>query len=219
MTIRTGGHRTSRTLLVAVVLALVVATAGCVGDGEGPGEESNTTTQEQVTEPLTDDPTVTEEPTDAPTEEPTATEAPTDEPTEAPTETETPGGGEGGDSGGDESNGQTLLLLGALAVFAVGFVAAGILRGRNKSSSPEASTAPTAATADSRSDAERVVSLLHKNNGRMFEDVLEEELDWSPAHARRVVDGLVATGDVERRETEGGTLVVFADPDRPTDAE
>ncbi|RDZ65098.1 hypothetical protein C5B90_01665 [Haloferax sp. Atlit-12N] len=216
MPIRTDGHRTSRAVLVAVVLALVVVTAGCVGNGEGPGGESNTTTQEQVTEPPTDDPTATEEPTDAPTDEPTATEAPT----EAPSETETPGGGEGNDSGGDESNGQTLLLLGALAVFAVGFVAAGILRGRNKSSSSEASsTAPTAATADSRSDAERVVSLLHKNNGRMFEDVLEEELDWSPAHARRVVDGLVATGDVERRVTDGGTLVVFADPDRPADVE
>ncbi|QOS11321.1 uncharacterized protein HfgLR_05890 [Haloferax gibbonsii] len=204
MVTRMDGRRASRTVLVTLVFALVVVTAGCVGNGESPTGETNMTTQEQMTEP--------------PTTDPTTTEAPTDGPTEAPSETETPGGGEGGgDASGGESNTQTMLLLGALAVFAVGFVAAGILRGRNKTPSSEASsTTPTAATVDSRSDAERVVSLLHKNNGRMFEDVLEEELDWSPAHARRVVDGLVATGDVERRETDGGTLVVFADPDQLT---
>ncbi|KAB1196621.1 MULTISPECIES: hypothetical protein [Haloferax] len=212
MPVRTNGQRTSRMVLAALVLALVVVTAGCTGVGGGPGDGANETTREDVTEP----PQVTDEPTEEPTEEPTAT----DEPTEAPTETEAPGGGEGdnGDTGGDESNNQTLLLLGALAVFAVGFVAAGVLRGRNKA---ESKTEPAAATPtdEPRSDSERVISLLHQNNGRMFQDVLEEKLDWSPSHARRVIDGLVATGDIERRETDGGTLIVFADPNRSPDEE
>ncbi len=207
MLIRTDGHRARRLILVALVSVLVVGSAGCVGDGEGFGTETNATTEAQVTAPPTDEQT------------------PTAEATDAPPETETAGGGEGGadgDSGGEESNTQTLLLLGALAVFTVGFVVAGVLRGRNKSPSPvsaSSSTTPTATTTEARSDAERVVSLLHKNNGRMFEDVLGETLDWSPTHARRVVDGLVATGDVERRATDGGTLVVFSDPTRAADEE
>ncbi|WP_416839341.1 hypothetical protein [Haloferax sp. DFSO52] len=207
MTVRTGEQKRSRLVLVTLVFALLVVTAGCVGDGEGPGGETNATTQEQVTEPPTD------EPTEAPTEEPPATDE--------PTETEAPGGGDGGDgdAGGDESNSQTLLLLGALAVFAVGFVAAGVLRGRNKSEPKRETTAAPTPAEERRSDAERVISLLHKNNGRIFQDVLEEELDWSPSHTRRVLDGLVATGDVERRDVDGGWLIVFADPDSHTDEE
>ncbi|KAB1194622.1 hypothetical protein GJR96_14695 [Haloferax sp. MBLA0076] len=180
------------------ILAFLVVTAGCAGVGEGVGDGTNETTEEQVTEPPVE---TTAEPTDAPP----ATDAPDD-------------GGDG-DTGGEESNNQTLLLLGALAVFAVGFVAAGILRGRNKSDTTTQTPPAAASTVDSRSDSERVISLLHENNGRMFEDVLQEALDWSPAHARRVLDGLVATGDIERRETDGGTLVVFTDPNRTPEEE
>ncbi|KAB1188774.1 MULTISPECIES: hypothetical protein [Haloferax] len=215
MLVRKEGQRRMRLVLMAIALALVVVTAGCAGVGTDPGDGANGTTDEQVTEPPVEE---TPEPTEQPTEAPPETDAPT----EAPPATDAPGGGEGGDGGaGDgESNNQTLLLLGALAVFAVGFVAAGILRGRNKSESKtETASTTTAATEPSQSDSERVISLLHKNNGRIFEDVLEEELDWSPARAGRVLDGLVATGDVERRVTDGGTLVVFADPNRSGDEE
>lgn len=196
-----------RLVFLVIVLALVVVTAGCAGDA--PGDGANDTTEEQVTEPPVE---TTAEPTAEPTEAPPET----DESTEAPPQTEGPGDGGDGDTGDADSDNRTILLIGALAVFAIGFVAAGILRGRRKSE-PRASTPSSTPTEEPRSDAERVVSLLHKNNGRMFEDVLEEELDWSPAHARRVVDGLVATGDVERRETDGGTLVVFTDPTRTTE--
>lgn len=72
--------------------------------------------------------------------------------------------------------------------------------------------ATTESTTGTPSDSKQVISLLHKNNGRMFGDVLEEELGWSPAHTRRVLDGLVATGGVELKETDTGTLVSFTSP-------
>lgn len=216
MVIPVGDARRIRNVFAVAILALLVATAGCAGVGEGAGDGTNETTEEQVTEPPVE---TTAEPTEAPTDEPTEAPPETDEPTDAPPATDAPDEGGDGDTGSEESNDQTLLLLGALAVFAVGFVAAGILRGRNKSASTTQTPPAAASSADSRSDAERVISLLHENNGRMFEDVMQETLDWSPAHARRVLDGLVATGDVERRETDGGTLVVFTDPNRTIEEE
>jgi hypothetical protein len=96
-------------------------------------------------------------------------------------------------------------VLGALAVAVVGLVGAGVLRGRR--TRPAADAGATATL----TDAERVVSVLHDNNGRVFEDVLQEELAWSPAHTQRVVAGLVATGDIELEETDRGTLVTFTE--------
>ena len=136
-------------------------------------------------------PQVTE---DSPTPEPTP------ESTEAADGEESPGGGETGNLD------NLLPWLGLLLVLVVGFAAFGVLYRRNRSD-PVSAEAP-------RSDGEEVISLLHRNNGRVFEDVLEEELDWSPAHTRRVLDGLVATGDVERTQTQRGVLVTFTDPDR-----
>lgn len=181
-------RRTSLTVLVAV---LIVVLAGCSGFEGLPGGENGSAT-----------PQVTETPT---------TPEPTPEPTEAPAETEPPateaGDGDESAGGGGTSDSNSLLpWLGLLLVSVVGIAAIWVLRGRN-GPDPVSAEAP-------RSDGEEVISLLHRNNGRVFEDVLEEELDWSPAHTRRVLDGLVATGDVERTQTQRGVLVTFTDPDR-----
>ncbi|WP_410765048.1 helix-turn-helix transcriptional regulator [Haloferax sp. DFSO60] len=170
--------------------------AGCIGVGDGSTNDANETTREQVTEPDETTPETTVEPTDESTDE--STDEPTAQPTDTPqTETEAAGNGD------TESNnlGPTTLLA-ILAVFFLGLVAVGVLRGRNRSSTDESRQAHPA-----HPDSERVISLLHENNGRMFKDVLEKELRWSPAHTQRVLDGLVATGDVELEATADGTLV------------
>jgi hypothetical protein len=146
----------------------------------------------EVTDPGEPTPEVTDEPTDEVTAEPTDTPE---------TETDVSGGGD------SESNGLgPTALLAVLAVLFLGMIAVGLLRGRNHSPPDESRNTQPVPT-----DSERVISLLHQNNGQMFTDVLEKELQWSPAHTRRVLDGLVATGDVELESTTGGTLVLFAE--------
>ena len=186
-------RRTSLTVLVAVLMMVLT---GCSGLEGLPGG-GNGSAKPQVTETPT-----TPEPTPEATEAPAETEPPA---TEAGDGEESAGGG-----GTDDSN-SLLPWLGLLLVFVVGVAAVGVLRGRNRSD-PVLAEVP-------RSDGEKVISLLHRNNGRVFEDVLEEELDWSPAHTRRVLDGLVATGDVERTQTQRGVLVTFTDPDHRIESE
>jgi hypothetical protein len=213
---RRAGRSKRRTSLTVLVAVLMVVLAGCSGFEDLPGG-GNGGAPPQVTEAPT-----TPEPTEAPAEtEPPATEAPakteppaTDPPAETdPPATEAGDGNESAGGGAGESN-SLLPWLGLLLVFVVGFAAAGILRGRNRPDPVPAEVHDSAPAEVPRSDAEEVVSLLHRNNGRVFEDVLEEELDWSPAHTRRVLDGLVATGDIERTQTQRGVLVTFTDPDR-----
>jgi LPXTG-motif cell wall-anchored protein len=178
-----------RTSLAVLVAVLMMVLAGCSGFEGLPGDGNGSAT-----------PQVTETPT---------TPESTPESTEAPAETEPPAteAGDGDESAGGSGSSNSLLpWLGLLLVFVLGLAAFGVLRRRNRSD-PVSAEAP-------RGDGEEVISLLHRNNGRVFEDVLEEELDWSPAHTRRVLDGLVATGDVERTQTQRGVLVTFTDPDR-----
>lgn len=198
--------------LSLLTLAVLVMIAGCGGLDDGSANGTDGTDPDQATE-------TPPEPTDEPTDE--STDEPTDEPTAAPPDTDPPAGGDGGDGGDGAADPQptdrTLLWVGVLLVFLVGFVVATVLRRRNSTAPTPSSPAGPAPVEDPQTDAEKVISLLHRNNGRVFEDVMEEELDWSPTHTRRVLSGLIATGDVERREMEKGVLITFTDPEDTLD--
>jgi hypothetical protein len=202
---RRGGRSLSRMALAAIIFSIVVASAGCSDLGDGPSNGATETTPEQVTE------TVESTPEPA-TESPPATETPSEGTGTPAPETDAAGGG--GGSGGSEGSNDlgTILLVGALAVFVLGFTVALLLRGRNKPAPTTGAGAVAPTPTDTPSEAEQVISLLHRNNGRMFQDVLEEELDWSPVHTQRILDGLVGTGDIELRTIDRGTLVLFAQP-------
>lgn len=205
--------RVSRTAVAAVAVAILVLTAGCGGPGDIGGGVENGTTAEAVTTELTPDQT-----TEATPEQTTeATSEPTAEPDTPADGNETASGGEDVDGAGGPP--LALWLLGGLLLVGVLFVIARSRRPRDAPPSAPAPTASTPAAGSTRSDADTVVALLHDHRGRLFEDDVAETASWSPARTRRVVDGLVATGDVVRRETPDGTLIVFADPGERTGAD
>lgn len=196
-------RRLHRKKFITLGVVLLTVLAGCGGVIDGlPDNSTGVEAQETTASP---------EPTDTPEPEPTA--EPTPEQTAEQTEVSPDGTDAGaGDGAGDDGLGGTgtLLLFAAGALLVIGLLAGLALR-RGGGQSTESQPATESTASPPQPDAERVIRTLHQNNERVFVDVLEEELGWSPAHTKRVLDGLVATGDIELVESEQGTLVVFAD--------
>lgn len=112
-------------------------------------------------------------------------------------------GGSPGEAPNRESRGMVIpLLIGGLVVLSLGSVALWWFRREGSADSQDSSPAPDPAPSsrpppDLLSNEERVLSLLEDNGGRMKQQTIVSELDWTEAKTSQVVGELRDRGTVE----------------------
>lgn len=134
-----------------------------------------------------------------------------------PTETTSPGGGNGDGPGGDGTEGGLGSLLPVAVLLAVALAVGGVLLARREDVGPAGgSDGPAGAAGDSGSgdgsggdgtpaappeellsNEERVLRLLEERGGRMKQQEVAEELDWTAAKTSQVVGDLREDGDLD----------------------